>query len=62
MAVSSGKMEKKFRRRARGTHLEDMEGLKLDVLALITEHVHHHLEVRLMRNVLGHDVEIGAVQ
>jgi hypothetical protein len=39
-----------------------VERLKLDVLALISQEVHHHLEVRFVGNVLGHDIEIGSVK
>ena len=39
-----------------------MEGLELDVLALVTEEVHHHLEVSIIRNVACHNVEVGTVQ
>lgn len=44
------------------THLEHMEGLELNVSALIPQQVHHHLEVCLNRDVLGHDVEVGPVE
>lgn len=46
----------------RDKDLEDMERLELDVAALVAEHVHHHLQVRLVRDVARHDVEIGAVK
>jgi hypothetical protein len=39
-----------------------MEGLELDVLALIAEEVHHHLEVDIVRDVARHDIEVGTVQ
>lgn len=39
-----------------------MECLELDVLALIAEEVHHHLEVDVVRDVARHDVEVGTVQ
>ena len=42
--------------------LEDMERLELDVLALVTEKVHHQLQVRLRSNVSSHDGEVGAVE
>ena len=38
-----------------------MERLELDVLALIAEEVHHHLEVDIVRNVARHDIEVGTV-
>jgi hypothetical protein len=43
-------------------YLEYVEGLKLNVLALITEEVHHHLEVGIVRNIARHDAEVGTVQ
>lgn len=39
-----------------------MEGFELNVLALVSEEVHHHLEVRLVRDVARHDVEVGPVE
>ena len=44
------------------THLEDMERLKLDVLARVSQHVHHHLQVRLVCDVPCHDVEVCPIQ
>lgn len=46
----------------RDKDLEDMECFELDVAALVAEHVHHHLEVCLVRDVAGHDIEVGAVE
>lgn len=46
----------------RDKDLEDMERLELDVAALVAEHVHHHLQIRLVRDVARHDVEVGAVK
>jgi hypothetical protein len=43
-------------------YLEHMERLELDVLAPITEEIHHHLEVGIVRNVTRHDVKVGTVQ
>lgn len=45
-----------------GTHLEDVEGLKLDVAALVPEQVHHHLEVGLVGDVARHDLVVGSVE
>ncbi len=45
----------------KNTNLEDMECLKLDILALVSEQIHHHLQIRLIRNVPSHYVEICAV-
>ena len=42
--------------------LKDMEGLELDVFALVLEEVHHVLEILLVRDVPCHDVEICPVQ
>ena len=39
-----------------------MEGLELNVLALIPKKVHHHLEIRLARDVPGHHVEVRTIQ
>jgi hypothetical protein len=39
-----------------------VERLELDVLALVPQEIHHHLEIRLVRNVLCHDVEVCAVE
>ena len=39
-----------------------MERLKLYVLALIPEQVHHHLEVRLVRDIARHDIEVCPVE
>lgn len=44
------------------THLEDMECLELDISALIPQKIHHHLQVRLVRNVSGHDAVVCPVQ
>ena len=44
------------------TYLEHMESFKLNVLALISEEVHHHLEVGLVRNVACHHVEVGPIE
>jgi hypothetical protein len=43
-------------------HLEDVEGLELDVFALVPQEVHHQLQVLLVTNVLGHHIEVGPVQ
>jgi hypothetical protein len=39
-----------------------MKRLKLYILALIPQQIHHHLQVRLVRDVFGHHVEVGAVE
>jgi len=39
-----------------------MERFELNVLALIPEEVHHHLEVDIVCNIARHDVEVGTVQ
>lgn len=43
-------------------YLEYVERLKLNVLAPVTEEVHHHLKVGIVRNIARHDAEVGAVQ
>lgn len=43
-------------------NLEHMEGLELNVLALISEQIHHHLQIRFICDVPGHDVKIRAIQ
>ena len=43
-------------------YLEYMERLKLNVLASITEKVHHHLKVGIVCDITRHDVEVGTVQ
>jgi hypothetical protein len=44
------------------THLEDVEGFELDVAALVAQEVHHHLEVRLARDVARHDLVVCPVE
>ena len=39
-----------------------MERLKLNILALISQEVHHHLEIRLIGDVPRHDVEICPIE
>ena len=39
-----------------------MEGLELDISALIFEHLHHHLQVVSITDILGHNVEVMSVQ
>lgn len=39
-----------------------MERFKLDILALISEEVHHHLKIPLVRDVTGHDIEVCPVE
>ena len=43
-------------------HLEDMEGLKLDVATTITEHGHHEFEVLRVADVPRHGCEVVPVQ
>lgn len=42
-------------------NLEYMERLELYVLALVSQHVHHHLQVPFVSDVPCHDVEIGPI-
>jgi hypothetical protein len=44
------------------SHFKNVESLELDVLALVSKHVHHHLQVAFLSNVSSHDVEIGTVE
>lgn len=39
-----------------------MEGLELDVATVVSEHVHHELEVVSMADVFGHDSEVVPVE
>jgi hypothetical protein len=43
-------------------YLEHMERLKLDVLTLVSEHIHHHLQVGLAGDIPGHNIEIRPVK
>lgn len=44
------------------SNLENVERFKLNIFALVSQHVHHHLKVRLLCNVPCHDVEVGAIE
>lgn len=44
------------------THLENVEGFKLNVPTAIPEHVHHHFKIPLVGNVACHDVVVCAVE
>jgi hypothetical protein len=44
------------------SHFKNVESLELDVLALVSKHVHHHLQVAFLSNVSSHDIEIGTVE
>jgi hypothetical protein len=39
-----------------------VKGFELNVLALVAQHVHHHLEVRLLSDITCHDTEISAIE
>lgn len=41
--------------------LENVEGLELDVAALVAEHVHHHLEIRLVSSLCFVVVPVGGL-
>ena len=43
-------------------YLEHMECLKLDIPALVSEQVHHKLQVFRIANVLGHHSKVMAIQ
>ena len=44
------------------TDLEHMERFKLNVLTLIPQQVHHHLEISLASNVSSHHIEVCSVE
>lgn len=44
------------------TDLEDVECFELDVSAVISEQVHHQLQVLSPADVLGHDSEVVSIQ
>ena len=44
------------------THLEYMERLELNILALIPQKIHHHLQIGVVGDVPCHDGEVGAVE
>jgi hypothetical protein len=48
--------------KTRQNDLEDMERLELDVLALISQQVHHHLEISFAGDVSRHDIEVCTVE
>jgi hypothetical protein len=39
-----------------------MKGLELDILALVLKQVHDQLQVRLVRDVPRHHVEVGTIE
>ena len=43
-------------------HFEYVKSLELDVLALVPEHVHHHLQIAFLSDVSSHDVKVGTVK
>ena len=45
-----------------GTDLKHVECFELDVLALVPKEIHHHLEIRLARNIPGHHIEVRTIQ
>jgi hypothetical protein len=50
-----------FKKSVGETHFKHMERLKLNVLALIPEQIHHHLEISLVRDVFSHHIEVGPI-
>ena len=42
--------------------LEDVEGLKLNVLGLVAQQVHHQFQIFRAANVRGHHIEVRPVQ
>ena len=49
-------------REAKTTDLENVKRFELNVLALVAQHIHHHLEVCLLSDVTCHDIEIGTIK
>ena len=43
-------------------YLEDMKRLELDILTLIPQQVHHHLQICLIRDIFSHHVEISTIK
>lgn len=43
------------------TNLEHMESLELNILALISQQIHHHLEIGFVSDVPSHHVEVGPI-
>lgn len=43
-------------------HLEDVKCFKLDVSAVVSQHVHHQLEVLGLTDVFCHDSKVVSVQ
>lgn len=43
-------------------YLEHMKSFKLDIPALLPQHVHHQLEVVRIAYIPGHDVEVVSIQ
>ena len=46
----------------RDSYLEDVEGFELDVAALVSQEVHHELEVLRLADVFRHDGEVVPVE
>lgn len=44
------------------TNLEDMERFKLYIFTLVSQHIHHQLEVGLLSNVASHNIEICSIE
>lgn len=44
------------------TDLEDVKCFELNVLTLVAQHVHHHLEVRLLSDITCHDIKVGTIE
>lgn len=49
-------------REGNGMDLEDVKRFELNVLALVAQHVHHHLEVPFLGDITCHDTEIGTIE
>lgn len=44
------------------TDLKHMEGLELDVLALVLQQCHDELQIRFVGDISGHDIEVCSVK
>lgn len=44
------------------TYLKDVKGFKLDVAAVVSQHVHHQFQILCSTDVFGHDCKVVPVQ
>ncbi len=62
LVAPQNRLDLRWLLRVRDEDLEDVECFELDILTLVTEEIHHQLQVRLRSNVSSHDSEICAVE